>query len=108
MLQSVLGLFVLVGLCWLLSENRKATRLRPVITGLALQFAVALLLFKLPASRQVFIWLNRAVTAVEGATRQGTSFVFGYLGGAPLPFAESYPGSSFIFAFQAIDRKSVG
>ena len=102
MLQSVLGLFVLVGLCWLLSENRKATRLRPVITGLALQFAVALLLFKLPASRQVFIWLNRAVTAVEGATRQGTSFVFGYLGGAPLPFAESYPGSSFIFAFQAI------
>jgi len=102
MLQSVLGLFVLVGLCWLLSENRKATRLRPVITGLALQFAVALLLFKLPASRQVFIWLNRAVTVVEGATRQGTSFVFGYLGGAPLPFAESYPGSSFIFAFQAI------
>lgn len=102
MLQSVLGLFVLVGLCWLLSENRKAARLRPVITGLALQFAVALLLFKLPASREVFVWLNRAVTAVEGATRQGTSFVFGYLGGAPLPFAESYPGSSFIFAFQAI------
>lgn len=102
MLQSVLGLFVLLGLCWLLSENRKAVRLRPVLTGLALQFAVALLLFKLPGSRQVFIGLNRAVTAVEGATRQGTSFVFGYLGGAPLPFAESYPGSSFIFAFQAI------
>jgi CNT family concentrative nucleoside transporter len=102
MLQSVLGLFVLVSLCWLLSENRKAVRLRPVLTGLALQFGVALLLFRLPASREAFVWLNRAVSAVEAATRQGTSFVFGYLGGGPLPFQESYPGSSFVLAFQAI------
>ncbi|MDY0305933.1 MULTISPECIES: nucleoside transporter C-terminal domain-containing protein [Desulfovibrio] len=102
MFQSVLGLFALVLLCWLVSENRKAARLRPVITGLGLQFAVALVLFKLPACRQAFLWLNRAVAAVEEATRSGTSFVFGYLGGGPLPFTESYPGSAFVLAFQAI------
>ncbi len=30
------------------------------------------------------------------------SFVFGYLGGPPLPFAETHPGASFILAFQAL------
>ena len=35
-------------------------------------------------------------------TEAGTSLVFGYLGGAPLPFEESYPGASFIFAFRSL------
>jgi len=42
------------------------------------------------------------VLALQEATHAGTSFVFGYVGGGPLPFAESYPGSSFILAFQAL------
>ena len=34
--------------------------------------------------------------------RPAPHFVFGYLGGPPLPFAESHPGGSFILAFQAL------
>ncbi len=39
---------------------------------------------------------------MESATTAGTAFVFGYLGGGPLPFAETYPGASFILAFRAL------
>jgi CNT family concentrative nucleoside transporter len=42
------------------------------------------------------------VDAIAAATRAGTSFVFGYLGGATLPFEPNVPGSEFILAFQAL------
>src|SRR5207237_498276 len=39
---------------------------------------------------------------LQSATEAGTGFVFGYLGGGQLPFAETQPGASFIFAFRAL------
>jgi CNT family concentrative nucleoside transporter len=46
--------------------------------------------------------LNHAVDALQTATDTGTSFVFGYLGGGALPFAETHPGASFILAFKVL------
>jgi concentrative nucleoside transporter, CNT family len=46
--------------------------------------------------------LNQGVDALQRATDAGTSFVFGYLGGGPLPFDEKSPGASYIFAFRAL------
>jgi CNT family concentrative nucleoside transporter len=46
--------------------------------------------------------LNKAVQAIEESTRAGTSFVFGYLGGAPLPFVEKSSGLSYVFAFRGL------
>jgi len=101
-LQGLVGLFFLVALAWGLSESRKDINWRTVVTGLLLQFALALILVELPVSRLLFLWLNNAVLAIEQATMAGTSVVFGYLGGAPLPFEESFPGSSFVLAFRAL------
>jgi CNT family concentrative nucleoside transporter len=67
-----------------------------------LSFAAALVLTKIPVMRDGFMLLNRMVAALQAATTAGTSFVFGYLGGAQLPFVETFPGSSFILAFQAL------
>jgi CNT family concentrative nucleoside transporter len=61
-----------------------------------------LLLLKIPFFKNLFFFLNNLVFAVEKATKVGTSFVFGYLGGGNLPFSESFPGSTFILAFQAL------
>src|SRR5215207_10858734 len=61
-----------------------------------------LLLLKVPPIRTAFALVNNAVDAVASATRAGTSFVFGYLGGGPLPFELKTPGSEFILAFQAL------
>lgn len=101
-LQGLLGLVVLIAIAWVASEDRGGVRWRTVVVGLALQFALALLLLKLPASREVFFWINKAVVALHEATLAGTGFVFGYLGGGPLPFKESHVGASFVFAFQAL------
>jgi CNT family concentrative nucleoside transporter len=46
--------------------------------------------------------VNNAVNAIAAATWAGTAFVFGYLGGGPLPFEPKIPGSEFILAFQAL------
>jgi CNT family concentrative nucleoside transporter len=46
--------------------------------------------------------LNRLVLSLQSATTEGTSFVFGYLGGANLPFKETHAGASFILAFRAL------
>jgi CNT family concentrative nucleoside transporter len=100
--QSIFGCCSFIALAWLLSENRRRVSARLVVQGLLLTFAAGLVLVYVPFSRDVFALLNRMVLALQEATHAGTSFVFGYVGGGPLPFAESYPGSSFILAFQAL------
>jgi len=101
-LQSGFGLLVLTGFAWLLSENRRAARWKVAAVGVALQVAVALIVLKLPPVRELFALLNRAAAALQAATEAGTSFVFGYLGGGPLPFETTAAGSSFVLAFRAL------
>ena len=101
-IQSVAGLFAFSLIAWLISENRNKIKVRTVLVGMGLQIAVALVLLKLPIFRELFLFLNRMVLALEKSTMAGTSFVFGYLGGGPLPFEETFPGASFVFAFRAL------
>ncbi len=101
-IQSVAGLALLLGLAWALSENRRAVPWRIVLAGLALQLALAALLLKAPPVQVFFLALNEALLALERATQAGTSFVFGFLGGAPAPFAATGPGSTFVLAFRAL------
>jgi concentrative nucleoside transporter, CNT family len=101
-LQSATGLLVFIGLAWLLSENRGRVPWRTVLAGLVLQLALAVILVKLPVSRHLFLATNEVLLSLEKATAAGTAFVFGYLGGAALPYQESYAGTSFILAFRAL------
>jgi len=102
MWQSLAGLMVFVGIAWGLSEKHRAVRVKTVAIGLGLQLLLGLMLTKGPVFRQLFLSLNDAILALEASTRAGTAFVFGYLGGGPLPFQETFPGGSFILAFQAL------
>ena len=101
-LQSAAGLLVFVLIAWSISENRRKVRLKTIGIGLALQLAAGVMLLKLPLFRDFFLALNRLVLSLEASTGAGTSFVFGYLGGGPLPFKEPFPGASFILAFRAL------
>ncbi len=102
MIRGCLGLAVLLLIAWCLSENRRALSWRLVLSGLLLQVLIAVLMLKVFLFRQVFVMLNGVVLAFQEATAAGTSFVFGYVGGGPLPFAEMSPGNSFSLAFQAL------
>jgi len=101
-LQSAFGVFALLGICFIISEDRRAVSWRHVGVGLAVSFALAALLLKVPQVGAAFGTINDAVDAIARATRAGTSFVFGYLGGGPLPFDPKTPGSDFILAIQAL------
>src|SRR5580692_3448134 len=101
-LQSAFGIVALLALAWAFGENRRAVSLRQAAVGLAVTFATAVALIKLPGVARVFGAINDAVGAVASASRAGTSFVFGYLGGGALPFDLKSPGADFILAFQAL------
>ena len=101
-LQSAFGVVALLALAWVLGENRRAVSLRQAIVGLVVTFATAVVLIKLPFVAHVFGAINDAVGAIASASRAGTSFVFGYLGGGALPFDLKSPGADFILAFQAL------
>jgi CNT family concentrative nucleoside transporter len=100
--RGLLGIVVLLLLAWCLSEARFRVPWRVVAAGVLLQFALAALFLKFPPAAAVFLWLDDGVEALQRASEAGTGFVFGYLGGAPLPFAETHPGASFILAFKAL------
>jgi len=100
--QSFLGILIFLAIAWALSENRRAIAWRTVAAGVGLQFALGLILLRLPPSRGLFLALNRVLGMLTDATADGTSFVFGYLGGGPLPFELTSPGAEFALAFRSL------
>ena len=100
--QSAIGFITLLALTWAISENRRTVPWRIVISGVILMLVMAALLLKVPLFKQFFFTLNDALIGLEKATQAGTSFVFGYLGGGRLPFAEQPQTSSFVLAFRAL------
>jgi CNT family concentrative nucleoside transporter len=72
-----LGLWVMLGLAWLLSENRRRIHVRLIVTGLLLQFVFALLILKTTPGRLVFEALERFVNGVIACGKEGSTFLFG-------------------------------
>jgi len=101
-LQSALGVFAILAIAFLISENRRAVPWRPVGIGLTITFLLAVLMLKVPQVEIAFAAITDAVDAIASATRAGTSFVFGYVGGGTLPFELKVPGAEFILGFQAL------
>jgi CNT family concentrative nucleoside transporter len=99
-IQASLGICFFILVCWGLSENRKSVRFKQVGGGLLIQALLAVIILHVPFVRAGFSYISDGVTALKDATLQGTTFVFGYLGGAALPFEAT--GNTFIFAFQAL------
>src|SRR5450432_279669 len=101
-LQSLFGVFALLSIAWAFGENRGAVSLRQAAIGLVATFLTAVALIKLPLVTRAFGAINDAVGAISAASRAGSSFVFGYVGGGPPPFDLKAPGADFILAFQAL------
>lgn len=100
--QSAFGLLAFVGLAWLLSEDRTLFDWKTVAAGLTIQLLVALLFLRVPVAQEAMLALNGLVDALMTATRAGTSFVFGYVGGGDAPFEVTKPSANFSLAFQSL------
>ncbi len=102
-LQSAFGLVVLVAIAWALSENRRgALSFRLIAAALGLQIGLALLLLEVPVARDALYSLNVVVDVLSRATRTGSSFVFGYIGGGEPPFDVARQQNLGSLAFQAL------
>ena len=102
--QGLIGIALILLLAWAFSENRRALpSWRWAVGAIAMQLALALVVVRVPAVWSVVGAVNQAVTAIETATLAGSSYMFGYLGGAPIPF-ELKPGAAqpMVIAFQIL------
>ena len=101
-LQALAGIGVFVLLALPLCSRISAIRWRIVLSAVALQFAICFVLLRVPPIARALGVLNHAVAALSAATRQGTAFVFGFVGGAPPPFTVAHPEGLTVFAFEVI------
>ncbi len=98
---GLIGIFLILGLAFLASNNRKRINLRLVLSGLGLQLVIALLVLRVPAVNAAFQSVGRGMGRIEAFAKQGASFVYGGIatigsGGAAQDYAA--PGG-FVFAF---------
>ena len=102
--RGLLGIALMVLLAWAISEDRSARPTWRWIAGaLALQAGLALLIVRVPFVWDAVTLANEAVAAFERATLDGSSYMFGYLGGAPLPFELAQGAEApVIIAFQIL------
>ncbi len=103
-MQAILGLGILLGCCWAFSENRAAVSWRFVVTGFFIQFLLALLLLRVPWITDFLLGLNYFISAIEQATRAGTEFLFGYLGGGVFPVNLDGNTAPYLFAFRVLPQ----
>lgn len=78
-LLSLLGLCCMVGLAWLLSEDRRRVSWRLVAWGMTLQFALGILVLRTPVGAPFFNWVKAGFDVLTSASHEGAEFVFGNL-----------------------------
>jgi len=78
-LISFIGLLVMIGIAYLLSEKKKAIQWRTVITGVLLQIVFGLLILKTDLGRNIFDSIGKGFNALLGYTAEGAKFLFGNL-----------------------------
>ena len=102
-LVSFAGIFLLAGVAWLFSSDRKVVNARVLFWGIGLQLLVACFIFVVPVGTTIFLWVNDAVTAVLGTAMAGVQFVFGRLALPPGAVNEAGETSlGYFLAFQGL------
>jgi CNT family concentrative nucleoside transporter len=94
-LVGVFGIIAILGIGFLLSNNRKAISWRVIAWGVGLQFGFALFVLRSSWGHALFAWLGALVTAILSFSYEGSKFVFGVIG-------EQHSSLGVIFAFQVL------
>lgn len=108
LIRGIFGIALIVGIAFLLSNNKKKINWRLVLTGLGLQLVFAVFILKGEALKEFFVplgwikdlfsWVSGFFVLVLNFTEQGAIFVFGDLAKGP-GWEESF---GVIFAFQVL------
>ncbi len=77
--QGLVGVVLILGLAWLISNNKKRINYRLVVSGILLQITIALLILKVPFVKSFFQKIGSIITHIEAFAKEGASFVYGGL-----------------------------
>ena len=78
-LFSFFGIFVLLGICWCISENRRAIDWRPVVWGVGMQLLLGLIILSPTVSSFFYTVVDGGVHKLLSFSEQGATFIFGSL-----------------------------
>jgi CNT family concentrative nucleoside transporter len=102
---GLIGVAMILGIAYLASNNRKAINYRLVLSGMALQIGIAVLVLKVPFVNQFFQLLGKGMEKIEGFAKQGVNFVYGgvvtFDSGGQMVNYGSVP-NTFVFAFNVV------
>lgn len=99
---GLIGIVLILGLAYLMSNNRKRINYRLVLSGLALQLGLALFILKVPIGKTIFAGFASLVTKVLSFADRGADFVFGTLVNKELMDKAFGAGNDFVFFFKII------
>ena len=99
---GLIGIVLILGIAFALSNNRKAINYRTVGVGLLLQFGLALFVLKTTVGQNTFAWLGDKIKRLLEMSDQGAEFVFGSLVKTQLMTKAFGAGNDFIFFFKVI------
>ena len=98
---GILGIFTILAIAYLLSNNRKIIDKKIIFWGLSLQMFFAVLILKVPGGKWVFDRIDTFIKKILDFSVEGSKFLFGNLANSDLYFPQdgSWPGFGFQFAF---------
>ena len=99
---GLIGIVMILGIAFALSNNRKAINYRTVGVGLLLQFGLAIFVLKTTIGQNTFAWLGDKIKRLLEMSDQGAEFVFGSLVKTQLMTKAFGAGNDFIFFFKVI------
>ncbi|MBQ9738870.1 MAG: NupC/NupG family nucleoside CNT transporter [Alphaproteobacteria bacterium] len=101
--MGIIGIVFILGLCFLLSNNKKNINYRTVCVGLILQFLIAFFVLKTSVGQSIFKSLGNGIQKILNFAVEGGNFVFGFLTDRPEKLTEVLgAGADFVFALTLI------
>jgi len=99
---GLIGIALILGLAFFMSNNKKAINYRLILSGLAIQLGLAIFILKTFVGQQIFSKIGYFVTKLLDFSNKGADFVFGPLVNSKLLNEVLGPGNSFIFIFKIL------
>ena len=99
---GLLGIVLILGVSFLMSNNRKAINYRTVGVGLLLQIMLAVFILKTEVGQNLFQWLGDSINTLLRQADKGAQFVFGSLVNRDLMIKAFGPGNDYIFFFKVV------
>ena len=104
---SIFGIFAILGIAYLLSNNKKSIDKKIILWGLSLQLFFSIIILKIPGGKWVFNSIDVIIKKILDFSVEGSKFLFGNLGDKNMfgpweqnfPNDGTWPGFGFQFAF---------